>query len=291
MSTHQNCLVCNSTNITPMSGYEESYLVKCANCTFVFAQKIPTEKELNDHYSKTYTREDYLSPITVKRYHELLDRFEAYRSTNRILDIGCGVGYFLDVAKERGWDVYGTEFTDESMKINSAKGFKMNQGKLDANKYESSSFDIVTSFEVIEHIHNPREEITQVKTILRSGGLFYCTTPNFNSLSRWQLKEKWNVIVFPEHLSYYTPKSMHQLLSSFTMEKKEVLTTGISITRFKKSHDKTIIESHITGESSDEKLRVQMESKWYMGLIKGIINSSLTLFGIGDSLKVMYVKR
>ncbi len=274
-----------------MKGYEASYLVKCAECTFVFAQKIPTERELDDHYSKTYTREDYLSPITVKRYHQLLDRFEAYRSTNKILDVGCGVGYFLDVAKERGWEVYGTEFTDESMKINSAKGFKMHQGKLNANNYESNSFDIVTSFEVIEHIHNPREEITQVKTILRSGGLFYCTTPNFNSLSRWQLKEKWNVIVFPEHLSYYTPKSMHQLLSSFNIAKKEVLTTGISITRFKKSNDNTIIESHITGESSDEKLRVQMESKWYMGLVKGIINSSLTLFGIGDSLKVMYVKK
>lgn len=290
MAQHQHCLICQSKNLVSLSGYEAAYLVKCDQCSFVFAKQIPTAQELNDHYSKTYTREDFLSPITVKRYHELLDKFEPFRKTNKLLDVGCGVGYFLEVARERGWEVYGTEFTDESMRINSDKGFKMNQGPLKASNYDAQSFDVVTSFEVIEHINNPDEEMNQVKTILRSGGLFYCTTPNFNSVSRHQLKGQWNVIVYPEHLSYYTPKSMNYLMKQHGFNKKEVLTTGISITRYKKSKDQSVTESHITGQSTDEQLRMQMESKWYLGLAKNLINRILTFLGMGDSLKVMYVK-
>lgn len=290
MAQHQHCLICQSKNISGLVGYEAAHLVKCDQCSFVFAKQIPTAQELVDHYSKTYSREDFLSPITVKRYHELLDKFEPYRKTNKLLDVGCGVGYFLDVARERGWEVYGTEFTDESMRINRDKGFNMNQGPLKATNYAPESFDIITSFEVIEHINNPDEEMNQIKTILRQGGLFYCTTPNFNSLSRHQLKGQWNVIVYPEHLSYYTPKSMDYLLKHHGFHKKEVLTTGISITRYKKSKDHSITESHVTGQSTDEQLRMQMESKWYLGLAKNIINGVLTFLGMGDSLKVMYVK-
>lgn len=291
MSSHTKCLICESTKLLPMKGYESNYLVSCADCSFVFAQKIPTEKELNDHYSTTYTREDYLSPITIKRYHEILNKLESYRQTGNLLDIGCGVGYFLEVAKERGWKVYGTEYTDESMNINKAKGFNMHQGKLNAANYAPEFFDVITSFEVIEHINNPIEEVNNISQILRKGGAFYCTTPNFNSLLRAQLGNNWNVIAYPEHLSYYTPKSIDILLSKAGFKKLEIVTTGISITRFKKSRDQSITESHITGQSTDENLRVQMESKWYLGLAKNLINALLTALGVGDSLKVLYVKK
>jgi 2-polyprenyl-3-methyl-5-hydroxy-6-metoxy-1,4-benzoquinol methylase len=274
-----------------MQGYESNYLVKCSACSFVFAQKIPTTKELNDHYTSAYTREDYLSPITVKRYHEILDKLAPFRQTGNLLDIGCGVGYFLEVAKERGWQVYGTEYTDESMNINLAKGFCMNQGKLNPENYSPEFFDVITSFEVIEHINNPLEEMGHINQLLRKGGLFYCTTPNFNSLLRFQLGNKWNVIAYPEHLSYYTPKTINHLLVKTGFKKLAILTTGISITRFKKSIDQTVAESHLTGKSTDENLRIQMESKWYMGLAKKLINALLTALGVGDSLKVYYVKK
>lgn len=291
MSNHTKCLICESTLLFPMQGYESNYLMKCSACSFVFAQKIPTTKELNDHYTSAYTREDYLSPITVKRYHEILDKLAPFRQTGNLLDIGCGVGYFLEVAKERGWQVYGTEYTDESMNINLAKGFCMHQGKLNPENYSPEFFDVITSFEVIEHINNPLEEMGHINQLLRKGGLFYCTTPNFNSLLRFQLGNKWNVIAYPEHLSYYTPKTINHLLVKTGFKKLAILTTGISITRFKKSIDHTVAESHLTGQSTDENLRIQMESKWYMGLAKKLINALLTALGVGDSLKVYYVKK
>ena len=87
----------------------------------------------------------------------------------------------------------------------------MHQGKLNPENYEPRSFDVIISIEVIEHINNPREEIQNFKSILRSGGGVYLTTPNFNAASRMVLKEKWNVLAFPEHLCYYTPKTIKHL--------------------------------------------------------------------------------
>lgn len=288
MSLHSHCLVCNSTYIKPLEAFKATHMVKCSACGFVFAQKIPTEQELIDYYDG-YGRNDYLSPITIKRYHELLDEMEKYRKTNRILDVGCGIGYFLEVAKERGWEVYGTEYTDRAIEICAGKGIIMQQGKLDPSKFEAESFDIITSFEVLEHINNPIEEINNFYQLLRKGGLVYLTTPNFNSLLRYRLKERYDVITYPEHLSYYTPRTLNTLFKRSGFKKKAIQTTGISLTRLKTSQGKTS-QAFISETSDDENLRKQIEEKSYLQLAKKMVNGTLTLFGVGDSLKGWFVK-
>jgi 2-polyprenyl-3-methyl-5-hydroxy-6-metoxy-1,4-benzoquinol methylase len=288
-SLHKKCLVCGSTSISSLKDYEKHYLVNCKNCGFVFSQAIPTAEELENHY-KGYGRNDYLSPITIKRYHELLDKMEPYRKTNRLIDVGCGIGYFLEVAKERGWEVYGTEFTDEAVEICQNKGISMHQGPLDPENYQGISFDIITSFEVIEHINNPIEELTHFYELLRKGGLVYVTTPNFNSLLRYRLKEKYNVIAYPEHLSYYTPKTLKKVFRNTGFKTQKIQSTGISLSRLKSSKGKTT-EAPISEHSTDEHLRNQAENKWYMKAAKNIVNSFLTFTGKGDSLKGWFIKR
>jgi 2-polyprenyl-3-methyl-5-hydroxy-6-metoxy-1,4-benzoquinol methylase len=285
---HHSCLICSSTFLNPLKGFEKAHLCQCSNCGFVFAQKIPTPTELEEHY-EGYGRNDYLSPITIKRYHELLDQMEVYRKTNKLLDVGCGIGYFLEVAKERGWEVYGTEYTDEAVTICRDKGIKMQKGKLDPSHFEAESFDVITSFEVIEHINNPLEELANFQSVLRKGGLVYVTTPNFNSLLRYRLKEAYNVITYPEHLSYYTPKTLKQVFKKCGFTCKKIETTGISLTRLKTSQGKTS-EAFISETSTDEQLRTNIETKWYLQLAKRAVNGMLTLIGKGDSLKGWFVK-
>jgi 2-polyprenyl-3-methyl-5-hydroxy-6-metoxy-1,4-benzoquinol methylase len=289
ITLHKSCLICNSKQITPLIGYEKHYLVKCNSCGFVFSQAIPSSEELEKHY-EGYGRNDYLSPITIKRYHELLDKMEPYRKTNRLIDVGCGIGYFLEVAKERGWEVYGTEFTDEAVEICRNKGITMHKGPLDSGNYEGLDFDVVTSFEVIEHINNPIEELNHFYELLRKEGLVYVTTPNFNSLLRYRLKEKYNVIAYPEHLSYYTPKTLKKVFISTGFKTQKIQTTGVSISRLKSSKGKST-EAPISEHSTDEHLRNQAESKWYMKLAKTMVNSILTLTGKGDSLKGWFIKK
>lgn len=286
---HKQCLICNSERLKILPTYSIAFLCRCQSCGFIFSQSIPTPEELENHY-KGYGRNDYLSPITIKRYEELLDTMEPFRKTNKLLDVGCGIGYFLEVAKKRGWEVYGTEYTDEAIRICEEKGLTMNKGKLNPENYDLGQFDIITSFEVIEHINNPNEELNNFHQLLRSGGLVYVTTPNFNSLLRYRLKAAYNVITYPEHLSYYTPRTLKKLFRKNGFTSLKVVTTGISLTRLKTSSGKSD-QGIISENSDDEKIRTKMESKWHLQLAKRFVNNTLTLFGVGDSLKGWFIKK
>ena len=285
---HKACLVCGNTNLNPIALFEKDYLVKCGNCGFVFCLRIPTMGELNETYSK-YGRNDYLSPITIMRYNELLDKMEPLRKNNRLIDVGCGIGYFLDVAKQRGWEVYGTEYTDNAIEICTKKGIKMQQGALDSKNYEPGYFDVVTSFEVMEHINNPNIEVEHFNKILRPGGLLYITTPNFNGFSRHIAKADWNIVNYPEHLSYYTPKTIKWLMNLHGFKTKKILTTGVSITRIKTSL-KISDQKYISPTSDDEKIRNAFEKNPFMGSVKKGLNGILSMLGKGDSLKAYFEK-
>lgn len=280
------CLICNSIHLEDLIGYEKNYLQKCKECDFVFCSQKPSHEELIQHYNQ-YTRGGEISSITIKRYQELLDIFEPYRKNNNIIDIGCGDGYFLVEAKKRGWNVYGTEFTDEAVDNCRKNGINIHQGKLDSNNYSKEFFDIITSFEVIEHINNPKEELVEVIKILRTGGGFYITTPNFNALSRYYYKGDWGVIEYPEHLSYYTSKTLNYMLTSFGFKKKLVETTGISFNRVASNGDEKL---PINYKSKNESLREKTESKVLFRWIKISVNFILNITKTGEALKVLYIK-
>jgi 2-polyprenyl-3-methyl-5-hydroxy-6-metoxy-1,4-benzoquinol methylase len=266
-------------------------------------ENIPSLEELNNHYGKySYEGEAYLSPLTIKSYHVTLDEFEKYRKTNKLLDVGCGRGWFLQEAKKRGWEVHGTEYSETGKELCESQGIKMKLGQLSADTFPMEEFDVITSFEVIEHINNPIEEISNINTFLRKGGLFYCTTPNFNSLMRLYLKESYNVITYPEHLSYYTKKTLNKLIESHGFSVFKFLSTGVSITRLRTSKPISEIvskdpfngvsqEKIIAKDSADEILRRKISDKKYLGYLKVLANYMLTVFGLGLTLKGYYIKK
>jgi SAM-dependent methyltransferase len=282
---HQRCLLCRSPRPRSLRGYASAHLVRCGACGFVFSGAIPTAQELMAHY-QCYGRDDYLSQLTVKRYHQLLDRFEPARVHNRILDVGCGIGHFPQIARDRGWQVYGTELTDHAVEICIGKGITMHLGPLEPANYGPEFFDVVTSVETLEHINTPVEEVSRIAAILRRRGLLYLTTPNFNSLSRHLLGARWNIIEYPEHLAYYTPETIASLLRICGFEPVELHTTGLSLTRLKTSL-KISDQRLISGASGDEKIRVKLEERRFLRTAKRALNRALTLCGRGDTLKVL----
>lgn len=290
MTIHTACTLCGDNKIRKLKGYYEKGLMKCRGCGFVFMEKIPSHEELDFHYgSYSYESAGYLSPLTIKSYNSLLDEFEPYRKTNNILDVGCGRGWFLAQALKRGWKVYGTEYSKTAVRICQETGINIKEGVLDATNFDTEMFDVITSFEVIEHINNPNEELKEIYKLLRTGGLFYCTTPNFNSLMRYYLKADYNVIGYPEHLSYYTKSTLNKVTKRNGLHPVKFQSTGISITRLKTSQKKSN-EQLISKNSSDEILRTQLESKWYLMLLKKFINFLLTLSNTGMTLKGYYTK-
>ncbi|WP_170227932.1 class I SAM-dependent methyltransferase [Vicingus serpentipes] len=271
-----------------MTDYKDAFLCKCKKCGFVFSVKIPSQKDLSSFYDG-YGEYEYISPITIARYNELLDYFEKYRENNNLLDIGTGTGTFLIEAKKRGWDVYGTEYGEDKVKLGIQNGIKMADGVLSTLNY-TVKFDVITSFEVIEHINNPCNEIENIKNLLRKGGVFYITTPNFNSLSRRYLKNKWQQIFYPEHLSYYSVKTLSKVLKDCSLIPIKAKTTGISLTVYKKSKGANISLGN-SDDSDDEILRNKIETSFVLAIIKDLINSILSFFRLGDTIKIFAVKK
>jgi 2-polyprenyl-3-methyl-5-hydroxy-6-metoxy-1,4-benzoquinol methylase len=148
-------------------------------------------------------------------------------------------------------------------------------------------FDVVVSMEVLEHINNPLEEINNIYKLLRKGGLFYFTTPNFNALERYLLKSDYNIISYPEHLCYYTKKTINYLLTNNGFRKKRLETTGISLTRIQTSR-RASKEAFISASSTDERIRNSLERNKLLQIIKKGVNFILSLLGVGNSLNGWY---
>ncbi|MCX8080293.1 MAG: class I SAM-dependent methyltransferase [Bacteroidia bacterium] len=282
---HKNCLICNSTNLTPYSIYYAKGLIKCRNCSFVFMEKLPTEEELKSHYETySYAVDRFVSPLTIESYNALLDEFEKFRKTNQILDIGCGTGYFLIEAQKRGWKTHGTEYSPKAIEILKEKGIEPHYGKISNIKFADESFDVITCFEVLEHLSNPNEDIKHIHRLLRINGLFYCTTPNFNSIIRYYLKTDYDIIEYPEHLCYFTKRTLNLLMTRNGFKNIKFLVTGISINR--------LIPAKVNSKSkiSDENLFQNLNKSWYLKLLKKMLNFILNITDLGMTLKGYYVK-
>ncbi|MFT6246517.1 MAG: 2-polyprenyl-3-methyl-5-hydroxy-6-metoxy-1,4-benzoquinol methylase [Salibacteraceae bacterium] len=251
---------------------------------------IPSAETLNEYYSNSYERTSYLSPITVNRYNEILDRFEEFRKTGNLLDVGAGYGFFLEIARQRGWNVHGTELTDEAVNHCTDKGLTMFKGELQNIDFGDLEFDVIITIEVIEHVYNPVEYLNKMHKVLRKGGKLYLTTPNFNSYLRHRLKENYNVIEYPNHLGYFTRKTLKKLFTENGFKAIKIQTTGISLTRLRTSKGKSDQE-FVSETSDDEMVRYRIERNKTLRFGKRIANGVLNLFKIGDTLKGSFIKK
>jgi SAM-dependent methyltransferase len=285
----ENCPACGSVSLRPAGSRLPSDLQRCGACGLVFFVTRPTETALIEHY-QNYPVTGSVPQITVKRYEELLRSFEPFRSTGKMLDVGCGEGFFLASAQKAGWEVYGTEFADIYLPICISKGIRMQQGRLNPANYSPGSFDVILWIEVIEHIDYPVQELENIRQLLRPGGVLYLTTPNFNAVSRRLLGGRWTVIDYPGHLTYYTPSSLKRLLEKSGFESVSVRTDGISIGRLKDALGKkkgTNEDFHAV----DKDWQATLERNRINRTIKRLANSILAVTGSGDSLKGLFRKK
>jgi 2-polyprenyl-3-methyl-5-hydroxy-6-metoxy-1,4-benzoquinol methylase len=263
--------------------------VRCLHCELTFAGLKPGDDELRAHYGN-YGTAWHDSPITRQRYGELLDTFEPYRETNRILDIGCGAGFFLEEAQRRGWEAYGSEFSTRALGINRARALNVVPAPISDETFAAQSFDVVTAFEVVEHFRDPADEAAVFAHVLRLGGLFYCTTPNFGAATRRLLGPRWCNIAYPEHLFYFTTSTLASWLAPFGFVATSIHTTGFSPTALRKS---LAPGSHPTapGQTGDERLRIAVERSRLLVATKHIVDRALSSVGAGDTLKAWFELR
>lgn len=253
----------------------------------VYAGIDPTPAELAAMYGD-YPIHAELNPLTRVRYLELLETLASARITGNLLDAGSGAGHFLDVATEKGWTAHGSEYDVRMVKACRQRGFRMHQGALDAASFQEGSFDVITSFEVLEHLTDPLGELRNFHRFLRPDGLLYLTTPNFNSISRAMAGSRWSVVNYPEHLNYFVPRTLGKALGTTGFRIIRTRTTGISPSRLLRSRGADMaMEENTVPNNSDQRMRAAIERSWYLKVAKSMTNGILSALGRGDTIKVL----
>ncbi|MEK6303082.1 MAG: class I SAM-dependent methyltransferase [Acidobacteriota bacterium] len=277
------CTVASSEFV--LEGYEGIRLMRCGSCHLVFHNAFTDETELREYYDEYYDGENLaFSPITDRRFGELLRSFESYRQSHNILDVGCGSGHFLKVAIEMRWTGYGTEIASSAFDQLSKLGIKSFCGKLESANYAAEFFDVVYCSEVIEHLPDPTALLREIARVVRPGGLLYLTTPNFNSLSRRLLGSKWRVIG-KEHICYFTPASLAGAIREAGFRKVAVKTRNIDPNEIKKAFSRNPVEVGIGFQTATtEALRHQLETRPALKLAKSAANVVLRTTGTGDTI-------
>jgi 2-polyprenyl-3-methyl-5-hydroxy-6-metoxy-1,4-benzoquinol methylase len=213
------CPVCGAMESRPEFKKHSIEYVCCLKCETRYTTQIPAQ--LDDIYNDAAYRPYTLGDTDEQHYQYRRERFGRERvgilerycgdlTDKFILDVGCGNGYFLSVAMEKCRHCFGTEFSEKLRDFTQRKtGLTVYNRRLE--ELPALGFDIITLFDVIEHIPDPLPFMRAIDRILRPGGSILIFTPNFDSFSIRVMREYSSIAVPTEHIVLYTLPSLHFL--------------------------------------------------------------------------------
>jgi SAM-dependent methyltransferase len=200
-------------------------IVRCRRCGLVRSDPVLSADALAELYKdSTFDYGEELEGLRAT-YGAALDRAASYLDSRRgLLDVGCGSGFVLELARERGWsDVHGVEPSGDAIaKAAPGIGPLIVQSMMRAGLFEAGSLSAVTLFQVLDHMPDPLGMLRDCRAILRPGGVILALNHNVTALSARVLGEK-SPIIDVEHTYLYSPETMRRL---FTEAGFEVLSVG-----------------------------------------------------------------
>jgi len=209
-----DCLACSQVYLWPLLSEEQVREM----FTRLYTEGEGSVSELKSYYEFTY--EDAPSNPLVQLYERWLDAIERHRSSGRLLDIGCGTGLFLAVARRRGWEPYGIDDCSEATThARDHFGLDVWDGEFAQVQTGGKTFDAITMWDIIEHARQPVELLEAARSVLAPGGIVGISTPNQRSVLdvvagalyrasggrvTWPL-EKFYI---EQHFLYFTPATL-----------------------------------------------------------------------------------
>ncbi len=200
-------------------------IVSCPGCGLLFLSPRLSESAILNLYSD---QEYFTSPVAGRGYDEYLearsnwiktfsrrlDQILKHQAPGKVLDIGCGAGFFLEAAQAKGYDVYGLDPSKYIVHIARQRfGERIRQGVIETADYPPATFDLVVAFDTFEHIYRPLEWLQAVWRILKPGGLLAITTPDPTSLLARLSGRRWVSFKLPEHVFYWSPAAIRRALA------------------------------------------------------------------------------
>ncbi len=202
-------------------------VVRCTDCGLTYVtprlqpsaliQEVYDEGYWTSSAAKDRGYSDYRSdaPLYLKTYRRRLAVVRRhFPRPGRVLDVGCAAGYFLSVMAEEGWQVTGIEPSDaiRAQAIERLGAERVHGGLLHEVPLEPGSFDLVTFWDVIEHVPDPVAALAHVRTLLAPGGKLLIETQNVESRAAKLLGKAWQHYKHAEHIYHFDPRTIRDLM-------------------------------------------------------------------------------
>jgi 2-polyprenyl-3-methyl-5-hydroxy-6-metoxy-1,4-benzoquinol methylase len=215
-------------------------IVECRHCGYVYTTPRWSGEELLQAYNavedETYRQQRAGREQTFARHLQALERITGPAAGRRLLDVGAYIGVFVDVARRAGWDACGVEPSAWAAAVAQEQGLPVFHGTTASPALAGERYDVVTLWDVIEHLDDPAAELAQTYGLLRPGGFLAVHTMDIDSVVARLLGRRWPWLM-DMHLHYFSRRTLAEMLRQKGFEvlwigpQGRYLTLGYLVTR------------------------------------------------------------
>ncbi len=195
-------------------------IVACRKCSLVFLSPRLTERNILElyqeeaYYQSAVPGQGYDEYLEVRKnwlktFKRRLNELQKIKPAGRVLDVGCGPGFFMEVAAQMGYDVWGLDPSTFIVRMAQNKfGDRVIESTLETSGFDKQSFDLLVASDTFEHIYNPLKFLNTAHELLAPNGILMITTPNATSALARVSGRHWVSFKIPEHVFYWTPTTI-----------------------------------------------------------------------------------
>ncbi len=210
------CNNCRSKKLILITKIKGRSIYECKNCSLAAVFPKPSKiqidnviKKISNNFYKEYITEKY---SYMQYFHKKLDEITKYKKKGSLLEIGCGRGLFLEIAKKKKWCVFGIDLSREAVKICNKNQLNVKYGTLGTVKLKSKKFDVIAAFQLIEHVDDPTKLLQKISEKQNKGGVLMITTPNRKGILASLSGKYWYDYYNKEHLYFFTQRVLEEMV-------------------------------------------------------------------------------
>lgn len=216
------CPVCAGNLYTPLFEKAGETFVQCDACRLVLINPRPTPEQVATTYDRDYTQ-GYIrkQDKKLRRIGRWVNRIrKGYMPQGRWLDIGCSAGFVVHCAGEAGFDAYGVDIEPTAIEFarNHFGLVNVYTGTLEEHGFPNAHFDVISAYELIEHVPDVNRLLQEIRRLLAPGGIIEIRTPD---AGHWRVRnrlETWEAILPSEHLYYFSRDCLARLLEKHGLQ-------------------------------------------------------------------------
>lgn len=222
-SSNQICRYCHLTDIKAYKKIDRYVIYYCSKCRLLFTgeSSATTANAVNkEWYSKDYISNCIKRASSIKkRFNQKIRQIESIKKGGNLLDLGCGVGLFLESMSDSAhfrWKLYGVDVNQRVIKeaktLLDQRVSNLYTGRLTSLRLKEHFFDCITCFDVLEHDDQLESTLIQIKKILKPSGLLLIQSPNQSSMMAYLCGLLWDWWAVPDHIFHFNPRSLSSIL-------------------------------------------------------------------------------